>query len=148
MPTFILKKYENNKQDAPNGSETKANTDEIESNKEENKDLIITISGTIAEIVCKALNKTLDNKIIIEQTEKYSSPEATAVSTEDINKDPISTFNDIQKDSVIFIHNRGFKTTKEEWFLTNISNKSSSVHYSVEGFVSYVKTRLGITNED
>lgn len=142
MPTFILKKYDDTKE---------ANTNEEQKAEDIKKEeeLTITVLGTVSEIVANALNKVLKNTNIeiqeVNDTENQNS-DIKVVSTEDINNDPITAFRFIKDNDIVFINNRGFTTDKEEWYLTNIANKTNNVFYTVESFISYITSRLGIQN--
>ena len=146
MPTFVLKKYQ---EEADNGN--RASTAEKPSTQENDKkeELTISVVGPVSEIVANALFKVFSDKAKIEVKEDESSSEqetekVKAVSTEDINKDPLSTFNMINKGDVVFIDTgrKAFSTTKEEWFLTNITNKTNNVFYTVESLINYIEERL------
>ena len=141
MPTFILKKYNNSEQDQVN-QETPKEVKEEE--KEEDKKLSITVSGSISGIVANALYKVLENtNVHIEEVEEVKEDSSTkAISAEDINISPVNTFNSINKDDVVFIHSKGFTTAAEEWFLTNIPNKTNKVFYTIESFIKFVKTEF------
>lgn len=140
MPTFVLKKYDDPK-------EAKVD-EEQKKEKDEKEELTITVLGTISEIVANALNKALKNtNVEIEEVEKNEdNSNIKIVSTEDINNDPISAFKFIKDNDVVFIDNRGFKTAKEDWYLTNIPNKTTKVFFTVEGFIKYITSALGIDN--
>lgn len=139
MTTFVLKKYEDKK-------EEDASTN-IE-NKEENKEseVVIKVYGSVAEIVANALNKVLENKVEVKEIaeDQESDTVVKAITTEDINSKPLDTFNSINKNDIVFISNNGFKTAQEEWFLTNIENKTSNVFYSVESLIKFVTRKLGV----
>lgn len=138
MTTFVLKKY---------NQETNINNPNPEEVKKEEipEKLTITVTGTISEIVAKALQKALANKVQIEEvTEDNKEAEVKAISTENINTDPLVTFESIHKDDIVFIHNNGFRTVAEEWFLTNIPNKTSNVFYTIESFTKFVKNKFKI----
>lgn len=142
MPTFLLKKYNQ----APNehvGQEAPQQTDQ---QKEEDKEKIpesmtITVSGSISQIVATALNKVLENtNVNVEQTEtEDQSADVKAISTENINEEPVDTLRSIQDNDFVFIHTNGFTTAKEDWFLTNISNKTKNVVYTIESFIDHIK---------
>lgn len=137
MPTFVLKKYNNFKEDK-------------EKNKEEDKEkkLTIMVLGSISEIVANALNKALKNtNIEMQEVQKTEdNPDVKIVSTEDINKDPILAFNFIKDNDVVFIDNKGFNTAKEDWYLTNISNKNTKVFFTVNSFIKHITSTLDIDN--
>lgn len=139
MTTFVLKKYDNSVQ-SPN-SET--NT-EIKPTEE----VTIKVEGSVAEIVAAALQRVLVNKVNIEEVEDTQDIEnveqVKAISTEEINKDPLKAFNSINKKDLVFIQNKGFKTSTEEWFLLNIPNKTNTVFYTVESLIKHVCTKLDI----
>lgn len=139
MTTFVLKKYDNSVQ-SPN-SET--NT-EIKPTEE----VTIKVEGSVAEIVAAALQRVLVNKVNIKEVEDTQDIEnveqVKAISTEEINKDPLKAFNSINKKDLVFIQNKGFKTSTEEWFLLNIPNKTNTVFYTVESLIKHVCTKLDI----
>lgn len=138
MTTFVLKKYEPKKED-----------DTIEKTKETKEDnnaldkIKITVDTSISEIISELLYKKLSN-VNIEVEEDKSESTIKAVSTENINSDPIKTFNSINNNDTIFIINKGFRTSKEEWFLTNLENKTSNIIYTEESFIRFIKSKLGI----
>ena len=138
MTTFVLKKYNQEKNiNEPNPTEEKK--------EEAPEELTITVTGTISEIVANALNKAFASKVDIEEVaEDDRDADIKAVSTENINTDPLVTFESIHKGDIVFIHNQGFKTAAEEWFLTNIPNKTSNVFYTIESFIKFVKNKFKI----
>ena len=138
MATFVLKKYDKEVVDEK-PTETKPES-------EAKKELVITVTGSVAEIVANALNKALSNDVEVIEQEDPALSNTKAVSTEDINRDPIDTFKSIRDNDTVFIHNKGFTTAKEEWFLTNLPNKHSNVFYTVESFIAHIKTQLGIVS--
>lgn len=139
MTTFVLKKYDNSVQ-SPN-SET--NT-EIKPTEE----VTIKVEGSVAEIVASALQRVLANKVNIQEVEDNQDTENTeqvkAISTEEINKDPLKAFNSINKQDIVFIQNKGFKTSTEEWFLLNIPNKTNTVFYTIESLLKHVCAKLDV----
>jgi len=138
MTTFVLKKYEE-KKDLENKSQPTENKSE-----KAPEHLMITVTGSISEIVANALNKVLGKDVDIQEQDKDTESNIKAISTENINNAPLETFNSIQKDDVVFIYNNGFKTQKEEWFLTNIGNKTENVFYTLESFIRYIQKRLNL----
>jgi len=144
MTTFVLKKYDQTNNDT---NKDPSDLEEIDSdeNKETNNEITFKVEGTISKIVASALYSVFSNKVKIEEIEE-TVPENNeiikAISTEDINKDPISTFNSINKEDVVFIKNKGFTTSKEEWFLTNIPNKTNKVFYTIESLIKYIANKL------
>ena len=137
MTTFILKKYneKNDQQDQP--------TEQQLSEDAKREELSITVVGSISEIVAKALQKALAKDVDIREQPDDDETPTKAISTEDINNAPLDTFNSIKQNDVVFIHNdHGFKTTQEEWFLTNIGNKTANVFYTLESFISHIKREL------
>lgn len=139
MTTFVLKKYDNSVQ-SPNS----------ESNSEikPTEEVTIKVEGSVAEIVASALQSVLANKVNIQEVEDNQDTENTeqvkAISTEEINKDPLKAFNSINKQDIVFIQNKGFKTSTEEWFLLNIPNKTNTVFYTVESLLKHVCAKLDI----
>jgi len=139
MATFILKKYEEKKDTESN------NEQQAQQQEEQPEHLTVTVVGSISEIVAKALHKTLSNQVEIQQQDDANSSDVKAISTEDINSAPLETFNSIQKDDAVFIHNNGFKTPEEEWFLTNIGNKTENVFYTLESFIRFIQKKLNLS---
>lgn len=139
MTTFVLKKYDNSVQ-SPNS----------ESNSEikPTEEVTIKVEGSVAEIVASALQSVLANKVNIQEVEDNQDTENTeqvkAISTEEINKDPLKAFNSINKQDIVFIQNKGFKTSTEEWFLLNIPNKTNTVFYTVESLLKHVCAKLDV----
>lgn len=141
MTTFVLKKYETTDPEQTSQQAPAMNED---TQKEE---LTVSVVGSISEIVANALYKALAHKVHIHETPDTNLGETNdtkAISTEDINSAPLDTFNSIKKDDVVFIHNKGFKTAQEEWFLTNIPNKTANVFYTVESFINHIKLKLNL----
>jgi len=135
MPTFVLNKYENKEKtpDAVN-DENNENTEV----KEEEK--YINITGTLSEIVNNALHKCFPNNTNIELKEEDKETDYKAISVEDINNDPLNTFNRIKKGDTVLIYTaKAFETLKDEWFLTNLTNKTNKVFFSLEQFINCVK---------
>lgn len=131
MTTFVLKKYADPETNKPK---------EKEQPKEEvqDKELMVEVSGSVAEIVANALNKVLVNKGIEAKQVEEGSSEIKAISTEDINKDPVSSLRKVKNSKALLITTEGFTTKKEEWFLTNIEGSVGKVFYTVESFVDYI----------
>jgi len=136
MTTFVLKKYnqkENNQVD-----ETDVNS---EANAKIEEEKYIEISGSISEIIIKALQSTLSNNVEEDTTgEKESTVSVKTVTTEEINNDPLAAFTSISKNDVVYIQSNGFKTAQEEWFLTNLPSKTDKTFYSVNSLVEYLKS--------
>lgn len=143
MPTFILKKYQD--KDPVEQPEVKPEDQQQDQSQEKtvSKEMTVEVTGSISEIVAQALNKVMVNKNI--EMEEVESNDATvkAISTEDINSDPVAALESVVKADVLFISGNGFHTAKEEWFLTNIENKVGKVFYSVEAFVNFISSEFG-----
>lgn len=139
MTTFVLKKYEE-PQDSPNGQIQEKTEAESKPTKDQ---ITIEIKGSIAEIVADALYKLMPQINDEEQPQPNGEPvNVTALSTEDINTDPVSAFSQVGKDDVVFIQNNGFHTQKEEWFLLNLPNKTNNVFFSVESLIKHFQAKL------
>lgn len=131
MATFSITKYEETPQE-------KKITETVSTTPEANIDVV----GSISEIVAKALNNTLafrdKNDVVVnvrngsssvtdnrnkpsEEKDDDKTTTVTAITTEDINNNPIDTFKSIPKNSIVYIQNEGFTTAKEEWFLSNVT---------------------------
>lgn len=141
MPTFLLRKY-NQEDSAVNN----AKNNEAEKNKDENAsdELTITVTGSVSEIVANALNKVFANKAEVKKIDEEKDSSIKVISTENINNSPLDTFNFIHKNNVVLILNKGFRTRAEEWFLTNIENKTNNVYYTLESFIKFIKNKLQI----
>lgn len=138
MTTFVLKKYEENKpvESTPDPATVAAST------KPEDQVIEIQASDTISKIVAVALYKALPNNITIEEQEEAPSSNTNVVSTEDINSNPAECLGKLRNGSTVMIVNEGFKTDKEEWFLSSLSNKNINVFYSMESFIKHVLAKL------
>lgn len=143
MPTFLLKKY--NETPTENVNQESVPQTETEQQKEEDKvpdSMTITVSGSISQIVATALNKVLQNTYVhIKEIEgDDQSANVKAISTENINKQPVDTLRNIHDNDFLFIYTKGFTTAQEEWFLTNVANKTNNIVYTLESFIKYIKT--------
>ncbi len=142
MPTFLLKKYDKTQSEQVNQEtpETPKKEEEIE----EAKDMTITVTGAISQIVATALQKVLENtQVHMSEVEgDTKDAEVKAISTENINEEPVDTLRSIQDNDFVFIHTNGFTTAQEAWFLTNIENKTKNVVYTIESFIKHVKAHF------
>lgn len=140
MPTFVLKKYD---QENAQVDQQDPNQENQQQERTPSKEMTVEVTGSISEIVANALNKVMVNKgVEVEEMEQAESS-VKAISTEDINSDPIATLESVSKADVLFISGKGFHTAKEEWFLTNIEHKVGKVFYSVEAFIEYISGEFG-----
>ena len=151
MTTFILKKY-SDKESVPKTDEEKKELMEQEKQgavqAKEEESIQIEVSGSISSIVAAALQKVLGNKniqldVVEDTNEEQADSTIKAISSEDINNDPLKTFRSINDSDVVFISTEGFTTSQEEWFLTNLPNKTSKVFYSVEGLADFLVQQAG-----
>ncbi len=137
MTTFVLKRY-NEQQEQP------SSTDENKHSEQQPvKETTISIAGSISEIVAKALISklsTVPDAVIDQKEDVAESPDVSAVTitTEEINTDPVKALRLVQDNTNVFIQTEGFHTSKEEWFLMNLSNKTSNVFYTLESFISHL----------
>ena len=137
MTTFVLKRY-NEQQEQP------SSTDENKPPEQQPvKEITISIAGSISEIVAKALISklsTVPDAVIDQKEDVAESPDVSAVTitTEEINTDPVKALRLVQDNTNVFIQTEGFHTSKEEWFLMNLSNKTSNVFYTLESFISHL----------
>ena len=142
MPTFLLKKYDS----APTENVNQENPEQPSEKKEEQipETMTITVSGSISQIVATALNKVLENTDVqVEQTDSEDqNADVKAISTENINEEPVDTLRNIHDNDFVFIHTQGFTTAQEEWFLTNMANKTNKVVYTLESFINHVKAHF------
>ena len=153
MTTFILKKYNpeitdktpEKKPEEISKADSSAVPNTVETGTANSTEVTVTITGTISEIVANALYKALPRNVAITETEEATDASLKAISTEEINAHPLEALNAVNNNDVVFISNTGFNTTKEEWFLTNVANKTNKVIYTVEGLIGYVKRELKLS---
>lgn len=141
MTTFVLKKYED-RSPVEGGVSDKETEGEKPAVKEEAM-IEIKASDTISKIVATALYRALPNNVEIEERENSGTDNAV-ISTEDINRNPADCVNRLKNGSTVVIVGEGFKTAKEDWFLSTLENKNMKVFYSMESFISHVKKTLGV----
>jgi len=139
MTTFILKKYE----EPENSTNAEQEQKPQETQASDKEQITVEIKGSISQIVADALYRLMPAQTEEEkQTEvKGDAINVTTLSTEEINEDPIGAFSKINKGDVVYIQNKGFHTAKEEWFLTNLPNKTNDVFYSVESLAKHFKAK-------
>lgn len=143
MPTFLLKKYNETSTDQVNKENPETPVEKPEEGADEPEEMKITVTGSISQIVATSLQKVLQNtQVHMEETEDSSDSHVKAISTENINEEPVDTLRSIQDNDFVFIHTNGFTTAQEEWFLTNMSNKTKNVVYTLEGLIKHVKNHF------
>lgn len=165
MAIFALKKYSDKEieptkeegqvdsvKEADNKEVQNVNSSGVDVPKEKesiNEDsLQIEISGSVSGLVALALQKVLSDKNVRMEVEdsdeevKEVKSSIKAITSEDINSDPVKAFKSISKSDVVYIQTEGFNTAQEEWFLTNLPNKTDNVFYSVESAVNYLSASL------
>jgi len=149
MPTFLLKKYSQTPAELVNQENTQTvasgNSEEKKEN-DEPEEMKITVTGTISQIVATALQKVLVNTNVnmeeVEDEDKES--QVKAISSENINKEPIDTLRSIKDNDFVFIQTSGFTTAQEDWFLTNVNNKTKNIVYTIESFINHIKKHFKI----
>lgn len=150
MATFVLSKYKPEAED--NAAGETPETTKPESKEDGVSKILLKVDGSISEMVARALSELLANKVDVtplDDTEIDASvnvKEGKALTTESINEDPLRVFESIPKDAIVYIANEGFKTQKEEWFLSNITNKTDKVFYSIKSLANYCVEELNKTN--
>lgn len=151
MAVFVLKKYSDLPEEPTvDIEEGKTQEEQVQEKNEEIKKekveerLQIEATGSIAEIVAKALYRILgDNKeVVIEEDPDLVDPtapiQAKVITTEDINANPLTSLRSIQEGQSVCVVAESFSTEQEEWFLTNLENKTNKIHYSVESFLTKI----------
>ena len=143
MTTFVLKKYEEKTEETSQSGETTPEGAVVTPREEQQ--VTIRVDSSVAEIVAKTLLEVLGNRATIQQLadkkeEQDITQQARVITTESINNDPIATLRSVSPNDILLISNEGFHTEKEEWFLTNVANKTPTVFYSVESFVKHLGT--------
>lgn len=137
MTTFTLKKYEIQKPD-------EQKKEEIPNESQQEKQVTIKIEGSISEIIANSLNKLLqqNNSELTETKDETPSTSVKAITTEDINTDPVTCYKNIEDNDVLYIASNGFKTAAESWFLYNVSARNIKTFYTQEALLSYLKQKV------
>ncbi len=137
MTTFTLKKYEIQKPD-------EQKKEEIPNEPQQEKQVTIKIEGSISEIIANSLNKLLqqNNSELTETKDETPSTSVKAITTEDINTDPVTCYKNIEDNDVLYIASNGFKTAAESWFLYNVSARNIKTFYTQEALLSYLKQKV------
>ena len=140
MTTFVLKKYEEPENSTNAEQEQKPQEDQTPKKEQ----ITVEIKGSISQIVADALYRLMPTETEQDnQAEVDTDPvNVTALSTEEINEDPVAAFSKVNKGDIVYIQNKGFHTGKEEWFLMNLPNKTNDVFYSVESLAKHFKAKL------
>lgn len=139
MPVFTLKSYEQ-QQSSKEEAKAQQESDQEQQDKQDHmKTVVIQANDSVAKIVAIALYQKLGNNEAAEAEEDSDVKEVDVrvVSTEDINLFPVDTWRMVKNTPNVVIVNEGFKTDKEEWFLSALGNTGTTVHFSVE---SYLRT--------
>lgn len=141
MTTFTLKKYQElSSTEKPSDKEEQTHLPK----EEDEKTVTIKIEGSIAEIVANSLNKLLKNKDaqLIETEEQDTPTSVKAITTEDINSDPVNCYRSIQDTDILYIASKGFKTATEDWFLYNVGVRGIKTFYTQEALISYLEQKV------
>ncbi len=144
MTTFVLKKYDE-QQEKP--TEPVQSSPEQPDPKKDDRDLyVVDGDKTISEIIAKALYKALGTGVNLQETDQVPVGDSQThviktVSTEQINHDPVGTLKSIKKGDVVYIQNRGFKTAKEDWFLSSMEAMNHTVLLTEDSVVRYALNR-------
>lgn len=138
MPTFVLKKYQDNQTEQENEL-----SEEQPKEKVVDKEMMVEVSGSVAEIVANALNKVFANKNVeVEETESSDKVDAEAISTEDIERDPVNALRVARSTNILLVASEGFKSKKDEYFLANMEDYQGKVFYSVESFIEHIVSEM------
>lgn len=147
MPVFTLKSYEQDRDAKVESQKQEDSTQNIKDKQEQLKTVIIQANDSVAKIVATALYEKLGNDSDPEQKQEEtesSQADAKVISTEDINRSPVDTWRMVKNTPNVVIVNNGFKTDKEEWFLTTLANAGTKVHYSVESYLKTLHLKQGV----
>lgn len=139
MPVFTLKSYDQQQSAKEETAKQQDSEQERQDKQEKMKTVLIQANDSVAKIVATALYEKLGNNegTEVEEGGDTKEPDVNIVSTEDINLRPVDTWRMVKNTPNVVIVNEGFKTDKEEWFLSALGNAGTKVHYSVE---SYLRT--------
>ena len=139
MPVFTLKSYEQQQSAKEEAKGQQDSEQERQDKQEAMKTVVIQANDSVAKIVATALYEKLGNNegTQVEEGTDTKQADVQVVSTEDINLCPVDTWRMVKNTPNVVIVNEGFKTDKEEWFLSALGNAGATIHYSVE---SYLRT--------
>ncbi len=141
MPTFVLKKYEEKKDTNQPEEGTESSQSQSDDSKSPiKKEMSVEVSGSISEIIANALNRVFVNTDVeVEEVKDGErTPDAEAITMEDIRSEPVKTLRAVKQSKVVVISGEGFHTKEDEWFITNMEDYPGKVFYSVEKFVDYL----------
>lgn len=135
MPVFTLTKYD--EPIKPTVAQADSETqDKSEEQQEIEQQVTIHANDTVSKIVADALYKTLSKTEKVEQANDKNQVDTEVVSTEDINHSPADVWLAVKKAKNVVIVNEGFKTAKEEWFLSTLEAQGKTVFYSMESYLA------------
>lgn len=129
MPVFTLTKYNADKEPVEQ-PETQAQDGSPES-KEAEEFITVSASEPIAKVVAQALHKRMQNV----KEHDGTDADTAVITTEEINLNPVHSYNRANKAKQVVILNKGFKTKKEEWLLSALQAQAKPVFYSIESFL-------------
>lgn len=147
MTTFVLNRYEPVADTQPTNNE---NPTPAPAPTEKTPEATITIAvhDSVSKIVAAALYNSMPNTVdVVEQsdsTEKATQDAIKVISTESVNDTPVDSVNFVKGHTDVVVLGSGFKTKQEDWFLTTLNNRHANVIYTMEGFVSHLKSKLGV----
>ena len=139
MPVFTLHKYQ---PAAPQTPSSTPGSQETQAGADKPPAITIQASASVSALVAQALYATMsrqDDDSDKESQEKSAPsaqvPEAVAISTQDIEKDPVGALESASVADSVIILGRGFHTAKDEWILNALQARNKSLYFSVESFL-------------
>jgi hypothetical protein len=139
MPVFNLTKYDDAVKQSEDQAAARDQTKDDQVELHEQK-ISIHASDTVSKIVADALYKTLTKVEPVEQTDE-EAPNTEVVSTEDINRSPADVWIAVKKAQTVVIVTEGFRTQREEWFLSVLQEQGKTVFYSMESYLASMKLK-------
>lgn len=130
MPVFTLSRYTEDKK--PTDKPEEDSTDQVKETEDKEEFTTISASEPVSKVVALALHKRLHN---VKQEQEEKPTDATVISTEEINENPVHTYNRVKNAKQVVILNKGFRTKQEDWLLMSLESQGKKVFYSIESFL-------------
>lgn len=127
MPVFTLSRYTEDKK--PEDQPKEEGSDQA---KDKEEFTTISASEPVSKVVALALNKRLQN---VKEEQEEKPADTTVISTEEINENPVETYNRVKSAKQVVILNKGFRTKQEDWLLMSLETQGKKVFYSIESFL-------------
>lgn len=130
MPVFTLTKYTKDKK--PEDPAKEEGSDQAKDTEDPKEFTTISASEPVSKVVALALHKRLQN---VKEEQEEKPADTTVISTEEINENPVQTYNRVKTAKQVVILNKGFRTKQEDWLLMSLESQGKKVFYSIESFL-------------